>query len=271
MECPTSSPPSKEIFFKNQDILTGDKSKLRGTYKILNPEYPLRGFVKCMNCSKRLTGSASTGSNGVKYPRYTCNAKGCKTGFVTPDDLHEQFKVLLSVLQPTPRKTELLRTLIIRKWSQQSRSLNEGKKKLNTQLHDLEEKQLSLTEKMASNEIDSEDYRKLRAKYRNMVLQFENELADTNKKLKLKTTDIDYAISYLADAPRLWQDAGPEMKVMYQNMVFPKGIKYDLQNKQFGTPELSALYSLANMKKDPSKSEESLLVIPRGIEPLCPG
>ena len=262
---------SRETFFKNQEILSGNKNKLRGTYKILNPDYPLRGFIKCIHCGRKLTGSASTGNKGKKYPRYNCNTKKCKKGFIVPQELHIQFKNLLAELKPTSKKSELLKIIIVRTWGKQSGELGRKKLEITKEIINLEEKKLSLAEKRANNEIEVDDYLNLRQKYKKTVGEFENQLLDLDKQLKLKNIDIDYALRYLANAPILWNDASTEMKVIYQNMIFPEGITYDLQKKKFGTPKLSAIYSLANIKKDPSRSEESLLVIPRRIELLLPG
>lgn len=76
---------------------------------------------------------------------------------------------------------------------------------------------------------------------------------------------------FMSNAPRIWSNASIEHQIIYQHLVFPEGLGYDLTTNKFGTPKMSALYTLANIKKDPSKSDESLLVIPRGIEPLLPG
>ncbi len=54
--------------------------------------------------------------------------------------------------------------------------------------------------------------------------------------------------------------ASPEMKQIYQRMIYPEGVPYNFRTKQFGTAKMSALYTLATIKKDPSISEESLLV-----------
>jgi hypothetical protein len=43
-------------------------------------------------------------------------------------------------------------------------------------------------------------------------------------------------------------------------MIFPEGIEYNFYTNKFGTPKMSALYTLANIKKDPSMMDESLLV-----------
>ena len=262
---------SKETFFENQNILNSGE-KLKGRYKILNPDYILRGFVTCDSCGHKLTGSASTGRGGKKYPGYTCRTKSCKNkGYIHPDELHEQFEDILSSLQPTPKKLELLKTMIIRKWSQQAKDFNKEKLALQSQAHDIENKLLATTEKLVSEDISRNEHDQLRSKYESKRLELENRLAAINKKLIIKKDDINYAVDYIGKTARLWHDAAPDMKVTLQNMVFNEGISYDFKKRQFGTAKLSAIYTLANIKKDSPASEKSMLVIPRGIEPLLPG
>jgi hypothetical protein len=78
---------------------------------------------------------------------------------------------------------------------------------------------------------------------------------------------IDYTLSFMGNAPRMWNDASPSMKTKLQSMIFPEGVYYDLRKNIFGTTKVSPLYTLASIKKDPTKADESLLVTPAGFEP----
>ena len=99
----------------------------------------------------------------------------------------------------------------------------------------------------------------------------QKELNKLEKKIGTKEEAIEYAVNYIGDAKRIWTSASPEMKQVYQKMIYPEGLPYSLTKKQFGTAKMSHLYTFATIKIDPSESEESTLVIPRGIEPLLPG
>jgi len=72
---------------------------------------------------------------------------------------------------------------------------------------------------------------------------------------------------FMSNAPRIWSNASIEHQIIYQRLVFPEGLEYDLTTNKFRTPKLSTLYTLASMKKDPSMTNESALVIPTRI--LC--
>ena len=88
----------------------------------------------------------------------------------------------------------------------------------------------------------------------------QEDLASIGSLSELKTDAIDYAMRFMSNAPRIWSNASIEHQIIYQRLVFPEGLEYDLTRNKFRTPKLSALYTLASMKKDPSMTNESLLV-----------
>jgi hypothetical protein len=96
-------------------------------------------------------------------------------------------------------------------------------------------------------------------------------MAKLDRHIGTKQEAVDYALSYIGNVSRLWVDANPDMKQIYQRMIFPEGVPYNLVTKQFGTAKMSPLYRLATIKKDSANASESLLVVPRGFEPLLPG
>ena len=62
------------------------------------------------------------------------------------------------------------------------------------------------------------------------------------------------------NAARLWKDATPEMKLVYQSMIFPEGVTYNFYDKILRTPVLSPLHFSHNTKTTLPVKEESLVV-----------
>ena len=61
-----------------------------------NPDFPLKDFLYCGHCQKKLTGYRAKGRND-RYPYYGCqNAKDPGRFQIKRELLHEQFEVLLS-------------------------------------------------------------------------------------------------------------------------------------------------------------------------------
>ncbi len=67
---------SEALFDQVQIALSGRRFK--NTYKIcVQDELPLRGFLKCPRCGRKLCGSGSTGGSGIKHYYYHCKGT-CK-------------------------------------------------------------------------------------------------------------------------------------------------------------------------------------------------
>lgn len=75
-----------------------------------------------------------------------------------------------------------------------------------------------------------------------------------------KQEAVDYVLDFMSNLAKQWNDASPELKVKYQQMIFPEGLKYDFKAKKFGTAKTSPFFTLVSIKKDPSIRDESLLV-----------
>ena len=89
--------------------------------------------------------------------------------------------------------------------------------------------------------------------------------------MSLKEEAIGYALMFMSDTPRIWQNVSVEHQIIYQRLLFPKGIPYNLQTNKFGTADMSPLYSLVATQKDAEASSDNFLVISPGIEPGLPG
>lgn len=259
------------VYYTNQELLDGRKSTKTDGYMNVHPDYPLRKFVMCEDCRKPLRGSASTGRGGKKYPRYHCSTPGCKSRYIKPDELHEQFLDLLTRLSPDNGRLNLLKTLIVRVWRDEVKTMRERKNKLNSEIDKLSEQKLDAAEKVITGELTASEKTALTKRLTLKIGTAKTELRKIEGRIGTKEDAVEYALSYLGNAPRLWNSASPEMKQVYQRMIFPEGLPYNLSTNQFGTAKMSNLYTLAGTKKDPSMSDESLLVTPAGFEPAIAG
>jgi hypothetical protein len=69
----------------------------------------------------------------------------------------------------------------------------------------------------------------------------------------------------------MWSDADTEAEVLFQQMIIPDGIHFDLNERKIGTANISPLYRLKDTQKASREASESLLVTLPGIEPGLPG
>ena len=255
-------------FYRNQDLLRKNKNTAT-KYKQNNPEFPLRRFLSCTNCHKPLTGSSPRSGSGKPSPRYHCSR--CRVPSIKPDELHEQFLHLLSSLAPNPDMEKFLKEMIVRVWREETQTLSSKERRLHKALEQLTERKNKVVEMLVAGEITPDEKKALITKINTEVESAQKELANVGSMSNLKMNSIDYALQFMSNAPRIWSNASIEHQVIYQQLVFPKGLEYDLAKNEFGTPELSVLYRLATIKKDPSFADESHLVTSRRIELRLPG
>lgn len=260
----------RDVYSTNQELLQGRHRHVKGEkgkYIKVHPDYPLRGFIRCQDCGSKLSASASTGRGGKKYPRYSCANSKCRAGHIKPDALHALFQQHLEGLTPSKNMLQLMRLVVVRKWNTEMKEVRQARAKLSDQIVELEEQKITAIEKVVSGEITATDKNLLCQKLNDKIARLQRDMSLMDRRLGLKQEAIDYAINYLGSAPRLWADAGIDMKVRYQRMIFPDGLTFDLKNEKFGTAPMSILYRLADNKKDSETGSESSLVVPRGVEP----
>lgn len=101
---------SEDVFYAAQSALTG-RSAPR---KPVDPDFPLRGFVHCETCRRRLTASRSKGRNGY-YAYYHCQ-RTCRAVNVAKAKLEGAFVEELRRLQPSAGYMRLVSDRILSIW-----------------------------------------------------------------------------------------------------------------------------------------------------------
>lgn len=96
---------TQELFDAVQDALEGKTATGAPAppvvHKKVNDDFPLKGFVKCAGCEKKLTAGWARGRK-ESYPRYWCWNPKCpaKVG-ASRDEVEKSFVRILAMLEPT--------------------------------------------------------------------------------------------------------------------------------------------------------------------------
>lgn len=261
---------------------------LKGRTHTLTPrvrssyEWPLRQYLKCKQCSHPLTASASTGRSGKRYAAYHCSkcttkAQGA-TVRIPAEDAHDNYEALLAAKQPAPWVLQAFKEIVIRRWNQEFRAVQNERRKLDDEITKLEDFKNELFDRWMAGRI-KDDVTYDDQNQRLAVKKADLELSRSS----LRATEldkeliVDQAVRFMAAVPAIWTTATLEDKQRFQIAVYKHGIYVD-SDKSFGTTELSPIFEEASevekyyqaKKKDPS-NDESLLVTPRRVELLLPG
>ena len=241
-----------------------------------NPLYPLgQGFMLCSNCKKSFYYSApTTGGKKSNSPRYHCTRQECRgiVPSIKADEANELFISLLKDIAPSREIMKLYKEILNRVSLKQYEGLNRRIGDLRDELTNLDSERKGVLRKWARSDsmtVDEKD---------EIIQDIDDErdrkataLEELLEVQKVKESQIDYALTYMGNPSKYWKNADIEQRRRFQKLVFPEGVFFDSKKRIFGTENISLIYRYKPIKKDPSKSEESLMVISPGIEPGLPG
>ncbi len=100
--------------------------------KDISADFPLRGFLLCDECGRRLTACWAQSHTGKKYPYYLCHHRSCarKGKSIPRDQIERQFEELLKRLTPARTTLELARSMFKEAWEVRSANASAEAKRL---------------------------------------------------------------------------------------------------------------------------------------------
>ncbi|MBI4263595.1 MAG: recombinase zinc beta ribbon domain-containing protein, partial [Acidobacteria bacterium] len=106
---------SEQTFYRAQAVSEG-RAHVSAPRERKQPDYPLRGCVRCESSGRPLTGSWSKGRKG-RYAYYHCQRQ-CRAVNISKATLEGAFVDELALLQPTPDYMRLVKDRILCVWEQ---------------------------------------------------------------------------------------------------------------------------------------------------------
>jgi site-specific DNA recombinase len=248
------------LFLQVQQRLERASEPRRGHPKVrMNPEYPLRRFVRCGRCGAPLSGSASRGRGGRRYAFYHC-LKGCVR---SPRLLLEDaWLALLERVRPEPDFLTLIRRIVLGKFDDELKRARTERVGLQGRLATLEGKLRRVDDAyLHERSIDEATYVDQRDRLREAITLVKMDLGEAEiDELDVRGT-LDYAEHVFLHSSALWTVGTPIGRWHLQWALFPNGLAWD--GERFGTAVTSfAFYGLAL-----PESQDSGLVDQAGIEP----
>ena len=252
---------TERIFFRVQGILDG-RYEVTAPKQRNDPDFPLRGYVRCEACGKPLTASWSKGRSEY-YAYYHCRGR-CRTVNINQAKLEELFVEELTRLQPTAGFMRLVIDRVLHAWREMK---SDGAQRI----AEIEGRQKPIREKLDrldaaflyDRTIDIDTYDRHRDKLRE-----EFTLAQMDRhSCELEEMDVEGILAFaervLPSASNLWVQSSLAQKQRLQQVFFPDGIRFD-GKRLVGTgvtlPVFNYLSPVSGSKKE--------LVDQTGIEPV---
>jgi site-specific DNA recombinase len=266
---------SEELFERVHDVLTGRRRK--HAYKVCaKEELPLRGFLNCPRCGKKLTGSASTGGSGGKHFYYHCT-KGCKER-VKAYEINDSFSNYLKTLTFTEEVEELYDLIVKEVFRANSEEKPVSHKQIQEEIQKNRERINNAQQMMLDAEITPNDFKEIKKRYEPMIdalvrQQMENNQSNSELKRYLKN-----GLTVVKNLDKIYDSAPLAKKQQIIRSICKENLQFS-ENK-VRTVKLNELVSLiaaitkeSSQKQngiDKKKSHQSHMVIPLGFEPKDP-
>ncbi|WP_416194665.1 recombinase family protein [Sediminibacterium sp.] len=271
---------SDALFNKVQRVLEGNKRKARKELVQLdtNPEFPMRGFLICPDCSRMLTGSTSKGRGGF-YHYYHCNL-GCKCRFKT-EIVHTEFEKELKRLLPHRSEglESLAEVLLLNLHKAYGNQRQDNSRQLMDEIRKQNDRLSKARELLLSDDIDATEFKIMKMDCEKRIIQLESDLTDAKSNyssahsLELLFKRVVHIIPQL---DTLYHTSSTAKKREIIGSIYPEKLVFD--GKAYRTPRVNeAIRLIRSMDKsyrgnkngnDALFLHHSRRVVPTGIEPV---
>ena len=265
-----NGPLTPEEWHQLQKVVNkGKEDRLVKRRRKLDPEVPLRRFLRCPHCEAPVRGYGSLGKlKNKKHYYYDCPTPGCKFS-IKPDAAHTLFLDFMQKIRPTKELLELFDAIVVNTWEKEFTELSRASIDAANRLTALKEERLEIMKMMKLSKDNP-------ALYKNWEEQFNKKTAEIDEATPERNQNeveeykaekvMSYCRHYLEHVSELWEKADVIDQNLLQRLALPDGIHYDVfQDKR--TPKLSLVYEAI---KDIELAGNDLAA-PAGIEPALPG
>lgn len=190
---------SEELFEIVQKLLIS-RRRQRGKKQSIKPLFPLRGFLTCPYCGRRLTGSTSQGRS-AKYRYYHCYSPKCKLR-LRADNLENDYEKHLESIRVVPGICELFKLILEDENVLTVRSgLFHERQNLYNEVIKEEKYMLRVRKMLVEDKIDHEDFVSLKKDQKEKLYYLNERLIEANQ--KISKNEIDRENEWLSLEPNI--------------------------------------------------------------------
>src|SRR3989344_198789 len=219
----------------NLDTFQQIQDKLNGKIKVLsrkdnNKEFPLRGFVLCLDCNKPMTASWTTGRNG-KHPYYHCKTKGCqlKGKTIKRKEMEDKFEDILRSIKPKARTLNLTKEILLDIWNKRLADVDNLKKNHENNLDEVRAKIRMFLDRLSQTKNPSliKTYEKEIEKLTNEEQIIENQVQVMRSRKPDFGTALDITFDFLKNPYVYWSKDDLKSKHLVLKLVFSDRLTYE--------------------------------------------
>jgi site-specific DNA recombinase len=215
---------TEDLFNRVQDVLEGKKPVTAARRKV-NPDFPLKHFVRCGICGTPLTACFSRSKNGKLYGYYYCYKPSCRAvKSVAKRDMESAFEAMLGRLRPAPEILLEFPKIAAEVWQEQQGSTEKQKRKLTAKLEDQKKLKSELLRAKLKGQVEQADYEQGNAEFTREIAETERALRETDAAQANSDAFLRFAELQLLDVEGAWLIATPEERERVRNLLFQDGL-----------------------------------------------
>lgn len=233
-----------EEYYQIQLVKAGYSNHTNRPHRSANPDFPLRRFVGCV-CGQKLTGAWSKGRN-KRYAYYYCKNRSCVYfgRSLSKKVIEDQFIALLERITPQERFLQVFESTVLHAWRNRHMAAKQERQHYETEVKRIETRKEQVIQMRMNGEITKDEFMRLKdgLEMRITALTISQNEAMANE-LDIEAA-LTYAVQFLRNLARQWQDMDIKQKQRLQKLVLPEGIGYDKAIGEFRTAILSPIFEL---------------------------
>lgn len=261
-----------EEHYKIKEIVVGKK---KIPHKQFNQTYMLSNLMDCTDCPEdpsakhpRLVGyTHHNGKPGEKrkfYQKYRCRA--CKKEH-NRQLVHDGLNEVLQPLELAPERQDEFIKALRQVWEQEHQDNARYAQTLQTRLGELTNAKNNLVLSIASGKISKDDGNPALESLKADIKAVSDEL-DASQDIEQDFVEfVDFTMNMIRDLQDEWWQLDQKHLGWCKQLLFPEGFSVSRAGKVY-TPKISEFYRLASIEKGSEEPDFSVLVTPRGVEPL---
>ncbi|HZW92954.1 MAG TPA: recombinase family protein [Candidatus Eremiobacteraceae bacterium] len=210
---------SQELFDTVQDVLAG-RSKTARTRQVLNPEFPLRQFIRCSKCDKGLTAGIAK----KRFPYYWCYKPGCRSVFISAEKLEADFVALLDMYQPTVEYLAILPDVAKEVWKAREERARQDSRALTIRLQEQKYLNSEAIKAKLKGDLSGEDFDALKQNITEETALIQKQITALESERSTMEELIAQTQRELVDLSAAWKKAGLSQRRELCDMLFPDGL-----------------------------------------------
>lgn len=236
-----------------------------------NADFPYRKFVLCPQCDKPLLGSASRGKSGKHYSAYHCSGRGHYYR-IPKQELEDNVRSFISNLTVTSDRIDSVMDAIAAEWNLRNQSHLQEIQGIEERISELHKDaqaavaKIRVLDSTTAIKFMEEDLVRIEQQIKDLQAEKAKKEAEKPSDVHTILKRVRYFLEHLDEL--LVKQIDPVKKAQLFGAIFDQLPTYE--EIKTGTPK-TPLFTGVNPVFSLLKSENSLMVTPRGFEPRLPG